>query len=180
MSSPLPHQRYRLSPPQRGGAAYALGLALDHATRPARVTLSGERLTYRTKKRRGQALIVAVLIIFMAAMAIGVAAATVALAQNNITQNQKLAKQAYNLAASGLENTTMRMTRGDFSNPATLQEGAGTCTIIISGSSPSYQILAVSEIISPLWGGKKVTKKIQANVTINDGLVNVTSWQEMY
>ena len=131
-------------------------------------------------KRKGQAMIVAILIIFMAAMAIGVAAATVAIAQTNVVQNMNLSRQTYNLAESGVNNTIMRMTKGDFFNPAVLSEGAGTCTITISGSSPSYQILSVAEIPSPLGGGKKATKKIQANVTVADGIPTVTSRQEIY
>lgn len=129
----------------------------------------------------GQAMIVAILIIFMAAMAIGVAAATIAITQTNVVQNMNLSKQAYNLAESGVDNTTMRMTKGDFSNPGVLSEGAGTCTITVSGSLPYYQILSVAEITSPLGGGKKATKKIKADVTIStDGVVSITSFQEVY
>ena len=132
------------------------------------------------KFSRGQALIVAILIIFVAAMAIGVAAAAVAMAQTTIVQNMNLSKQAYNLAEAGIENTIMRMTKGDFSNPSPLSEGAGSCTITVSGSLPSYQILSMAEIPSPLGGGKKATKKIQVQVSVTDGVVNVTSWQEIY
>ena len=132
------------------------------------------------KAQKGQALIVAILIIFVAAMAIGAAAAAVAMAQTTIVQNMNLSKSAYNLAEAGIENTIMRMTKGDFSNPTTLSEGAGSCTITISGSLPSYQILSMAEILSPLGGGKKATKKIQANVSVADGIINITSWQEVY
>jgi len=131
-------------------------------------------------KKGGQAMIIAILIIFMAAMAIGVAAATVAITQTNVVQNMNLSKQAYNLAESGVDNTIMRMTKGDFLNPGVLSEGAGTCTITVSGSLPSYQILSVAEITSPLGGGKKAFKKIQANVTVTDGVVSIASFQEVY
>jgi hypothetical protein len=128
----------------------------------------------------GQALLTAILIIFVAIMALGTAALAVAMAQTNISQNYKLNKQAYNLAESGLENVLMRFSHGDYSTPPPLSDGFGSSTITLSGSSPSYQILAVGEIVSPLGGGKKATKKIQANVVVSDGIPTVTARQEIY
>jgi len=101
--------------------------------------------------KRGQAMLVAVIVIFVAVIAIGVAAASIALSQTQIIQNQKLSNEAFNLATSGIENTLMRMTKGDFTNPEPLLDGVTSCTISISGG-PNYIILATSESISPLTG----------------------------
>jgi hypothetical protein len=140
----------------------------------------GQARPPRLAKHGGQAMLVAILIIFVAAMAIGVAAATIAITQTTVVQNMNLSKMANSLAEAGVNNTVIRMTKGDFSNPGVLSEGTGTCTITVSGSNPSYQILSVAEIPSTLGGGKKATKKIRADVNVNDGVVSIIGWQEVY
>ncbi|MDO8686630.1 MAG: hypothetical protein Q7K11_00270 [Candidatus Berkelbacteria bacterium] len=130
--------------------------------------------------KKGQAMLVAILIIFVAAIAIALAAATVAMGQTQGTVNQRLSSEAYNLAAAAIDNTLMRMTRNDFTNPGTLSEGTTSSTISISGSFPNYQVLAVAESTSPILGTKKVTRKIQADVTINNGVTTVTGYGEVY
>ncbi|OGD56060.1 hypothetical protein A2V71_03845 [Candidatus Berkelbacteria bacterium RBG_13_40_8] len=137
----------------------------------------------KLKTMSGQAMLVAMLIIFVAAMAIGIAVATVAMAQTQIGQNQKASKQAYNLAASGIENALMRMTKGDFTNPEPLSQGGNSCTInieSIGGSLTNYRVLSIAQVANPLTGIKKVFKKIQAELTIVDGVITVTSYQEVY
>jgi len=132
----------------------------------------------RNNLKSGQAMLVAVIIIFTAAIAIGLASAQITLTQTQSSSNQKLANQAYNLAASGIENTLIRMGHGDFTPPSTLSDGPASCTISISGSGASYQVLAVSQSTSIL--GSKVTQKIQANVNVNNGVITVASYQKIY
>lgn len=129
--------------------------------------------------KKGQALLVAILVIFTAALALGLAAATVALVQNQSSANQRLADQTYNMAQAGVENALMRISRGETANPQTLSDGTTSCTINISGSDPSYQILAIAESPAPLSGTKKVTKKIQADVSIVGGVTTIISYQEI-
>jgi hypothetical protein len=130
------------------------------------------------RSRNAQAMLVAIIVIFTATIAIGLAAAEVTLTQTQNSANQKLSNQAYNLAAAGIENTLMRFSRGDFTTPATLSDGTTSCTINISGSGSSYQILAVAQNASILGG--KVNQKIQASVSVNNGVVTVTSYQKVY
>ncbi len=135
------------------------------------------------KSEKGQAMLVAMLIIFVAAMAIGIAVATVAMAQTQIGQNQKAGQRAYNLAEAGIENALMRMAKQDFTNPAPLSEGGNNCTInieSIGGSLSNYRVLAIAQVANPLTGTKKATKKIQVEVSIVDGVITTNYYQEIY
>lgn len=141
-------------------------------------TVVGSRLAIKHPK--GQAMLVVIVMVFTAAIAISLAVAMTGLSQTNIGQNIRLSNQAENLAESCMENTLMRLTRDVNTVPPVLLIGAGTCTISITGSSPTYQILAVGEIPTPLGAGKKISQKIQTNVSIINGVTTVTGWQRIY
>lgn len=129
-------------------------------------------------KRQGQALLVGLLIIFTTSVALAVAGAVMASNSVIVSQNQKLATSAYNLASSCLSDTLMRMGRGQVSPPAKLNVSGGECTISITSGSGIYQILAVAEFKTLL--NQKVTKKIQADASITEGVVTVISQQDIY
>lgn len=129
-------------------------------------------------QRRGQALLIGLLIIFTSSVALAVAGAVVASSSVSLSQNQKLSSAAYNLASSCLSDTLMRMTRADVSEPAKLNVSGGNCTISITPSGGNYQISSTAEFDTVFQ--RKVTKKIQANVSVADGIVNLTSLQEVY
>lgn len=128
----------------------------------------------------GQAMLVVVLMVFVSGVAMALAVAVMGLAQTNIVSNFKLANQADNLAESCLENALMRLTRDVSTVPPALSAPTGTCTININGSNPNYQILAVAEIPAALFSGKKATQKIQATVSIVNGVTTVTKWEKVY
>lgn len=131
-------------------------------------------------KKSGQTMLIAVIMIFTAAISIGLAVAIMGLSQISIVQNLKLASQANNQAESCLENALMRITRDDLTNPLPLSFTSGTCTINISGTAPNYTLTAVAQIPTPLGGGKLVNQKIEAQINITDHKNTVTGWQKIY
>ena len=142
-------------------------------------------IIHNSKLRKGQAMLVAILIIFVATIALALAAATVAMGQTQGTVNQKLANESYSLATAAIDDTLMRMTRSDFvapSGPLSLCVSPHSCTIEVNpGVNPSsYIIVATAESGSPVLGIKKAVTKIQADVTINNGVTTVTGYQEIY
>ncbi len=74
----------------------------------------------------------------------------------------------------------MRMTKEEFTDPVTLEVGSGSCIIEISGTTPNYQVLATAEIPALFYSNKKVTSKLQADVSIVSGVTTVTSLKEIY
>lgn len=135
-----------------------------------------------TKKqiKKGQVLLVAVLVIFIAAIALATAAAALALVQNQSISNQKLSDKTYVFATACAEEGLMRVTKGSVNFPEiSLSQGATSCTININGSNPSYQLLVIAETQSPLNGTKKVTKKIQVDLSLQNNKTEITSYQEI-
>lgn len=133
----------------------------------------------KTRKAKGQALLIGILIVFMATVTLAIAAATIASSQIGITKNTELSGEAYSAAYSCLDDTLLRFSRGNTSTPPNLNIGGGTCRISITGSDPTYQILSVAEFNSPL-SNHKITKKIQAEVNVSGGTVSEITQQEMY
>lgn len=131
-------------------------------------------------KKNGQTMLIAVIMIFTAAVSIGLAVAIMGLGQISIVQNIKLTGHANNQAESCLENALMRITRDDLTEPLPLSFTSSNCTINISGTAPNYTILAVSQVPTPLGGGKFVNQKIEAQVNITDHKNTVTSWKKIY
>ncbi|KKQ74295.1 MAG: hypothetical protein US94_C0008G0010 [Berkelbacteria bacterium GW2011_GWB1_38_5] len=122
--------------------------------------------------RGGQALLVAILMVTAATLAIGLAIAAIGSTQVNIALASKQSAQAYGLSESCLENTLMRMARANFSVPPPFTNGLGNCTIEISGSVP-YQITSTGNV-------GKTYRKIRATVIINNEVINIQKWEEVY
>ena len=79
---------------------------------------------------------------------------------------------AYHLAESCLENTLMRMARGDVTLPPDLEISSGKCIISISGISP-YEITAEG-IVS------RTKRKLRATVNINNEVLSIVGVREEY
>lgn len=135
--------------------------------------------------RSGQAMLVAILMITAAALAIGLAVATVGSSEVTQSLAAKQSAQAYDLAETCLENTLMRFARTDTSVPEQFTNSLGSCTIEISGGPPAaYQITAKSTINSTLG---KVHRNLQATVAVTwvaneatDEILHIQSWGEVY
>lgn len=128
--------------------------------------------------KKGQALLVGLLVIFAASIALAVAGAVIASTSVSLSQNQKLTSTAYNLAQSCLEDTLMQMDRGNFSAPADLLVPGGQCTIEITPGVGSYQILSTAELTTAF--NQKVTKKVQAGVSVENNIISLVSQKEIY
>ena len=121
---------------------------------------------------KAQAMLVAILMITAAALAIGLGIAGVASSQINLSVSSRDSNLAYSLAEGCLENTLMRMARGDVSLPPDLENASGKCIIKISGNAP-YEIIAEG-----LVGRSK--RKIRATVNINNEVLSIVSLKEEY
>ena len=120
----------------------------------------------------GQAMLVAILMITAAALAIGLAVATLSSGEVKIAVAGRDANSAYYLAESCLENTLMRLARTEGSVPPAFNLDSGSCTIEIIGSSP-YVITSTGQV-------GRAYRKIRATVSINNEVLDVESWQEAY
>ena len=133
------------------------------------------------RKRVAQAMLVAILMITAAALAIGLAVATVGSSEVTQSLAAKQSAQAYTLAESCLENTLMRFARAETAVPAEFTNDQGSCTIEIAGGPPAaYQITAKSTVgrihrnlratVAATWVGSEAT----------DEILNVQGWEEIY
>lgn len=137
--------------------------------------------TEKWQFRSGQAMLVAILMITAAALAIGLAVATVGSSEVTQSLAAKQSAQAYDLAETCLENTLMRFARADTSLPAQFTNDIGSCTIEISGGPPSaYQITSKSTVA-------RVHRNLRATVAVTwvgseatDEILNIQSWEESY
>lgn len=124
------------------------------------------------RKRFGQAMLVAILIITMAALAIAMAVATVSSSEVKISYGAKQSSEAYFLTEACLENALMRLARTDNSQPSNFTTSDGACTIKITGSAP-YEILATGQI-------GDAYRKIQATVSVSNEVLMIEKWEESY
>ena len=133
-----------------------------------------KKFVFRSFNRQyaAQAMLVAILMITAAALAIGLAVATLGLSEVKIATGSKDAQGAYTLAETCLENTLMRMARTDTSVPPAFNLDSGNCTIEINGSA-SYTITSTGRV-------GRAFRKIRATVSINNEVLNIESWGEAY
>jgi len=124
------------------------------------------------RKRLGQAMLVAILIITTAALAIAMAVATVSSSEVKMSSGAKQSSEAYFLTEACLENALMRLARTDTSFPPSFTTSQGTCTIKITGSAP-YEILATGQI-------GEAYRKIQTTVSISNEVLTIQKWEEIY
>lgn len=125
-------------------------------------------------------MLIGILVIFTASISLAVAGALIASTQVSLAQNQKLSNAAFDMANGCLENALIQMDRGNFSGPAKLIDGGGSCTISITTlGATTYQVISKAEFMMPLFN-QYVTKTIQAGVSVNNGVTSVTSQQEIY
>jgi len=126
----------------------------------------------RNYYHKAQAMLVAILMITAAALAIGLAVATLSFSEVKISLAGRDANTAYYLAETCLENTLMRMARSDTSVPPTFTLPSGSCTIEISGAAP-YEIISTGRV-------GNAYRKIRTTVSINNEVLNIESWGEAY
>ena len=126
----------------------------------------------KLKTNMAQAMLVAILMITAAALAIALAVATISSSEVKIAVAFRDSSKAYYLAESCLENTLMRMARTTTSEPLSFTLPSGSCTIKIVGSAP-YEVTATAS------AGKAV-RKIRATVSVNNEVLNIESWGEIY
>ena len=115
-------------------------------------------------------MLVAILLITAAALAIGLGIAGVTSSQINLSVSSRDSAKAYHLAESCLENTLLRMARGDVSLPPDLEIPSGKCIINISGQPP-YEITAEGVV-------NRTKRKIRATVNINNEVLSIVSLKE--
>ncbi len=126
-------------------------------------------------------MLVAILMITAAALAIGLAVATVGSSEVTQSLAAKQSAQAYDLAETCLENTLMRFARTDTSLPTQFTNDTGSCTIEISGGPPAaYQITSKASV-------GRVHRNLRATVAVTwvgseatDEILNIQSWEEVY
>lgn len=124
------------------------------------------------RSQMGQAMLVAILMITAAALAIGLAVASLSSSEVKITVASRDASIAYYLAETCLEDTLMRFSRTNTSIPPTFTLPQGSCTIEVNGAGP-YEIISTSHV-------GKATRKIRASVSVSNEVLNITSWGESY
>ena len=140
-----------------------------------------KRSAQAPRLRSGQAMLVAILMITAAALAIGLAVATVGSSEVIQCLAAKQSAQADTLAETCLEDTLMRFARADTSQPAPFTNSIGSCTIEISGGPPAaYQILSKASVA-------RVHRNLRATVAVTwvgseatDEILKIQAWEEIY
>jgi len=122
---------------------------------------------------KGQGMLVAILMMTAAALAIALAIGTIASSEVSISQTAKQAARAEVLARSCLEDALIRLARADTSQPPTFTDQDGNCTIKITGSGSSSVITASAQV-------GRAFRQLQATVNVNDEVLTIQKWQEIY
>jgi len=138
----------------------------------SKVKMQNYGIKHYFRESKSQAMLVAILIISAAALAISIAVATMGSSEVNIGLVSRDSGKSYALAETCLENTLMRLSRGQSSVPPTFTLTDGNCTIEITGTSP-YQITSTAQV-------GKTRRKIRSTVTVANEILNIQSWQEVY
>ncbi|MBI4009480.1 hypothetical protein HY357_04550 [Candidatus Roizmanbacteria bacterium] len=121
--------------------------------------------------KKGQALIMLLVFIIIG---ITVTSAAVAIMIINSTSAQKAESGtvAFQIAESGIENALLRLLRDPtYTGETNLPIGDGSSSISVIGSNP-YTITATGV-------NGNFTRKLEAVVNYN-GIMNITSWREIY
>lgn len=131
-----------------------------------------QSLEIRVSRSRsaGQALVA--LLVFMAvALTLTAAATSVVLIGLRSTTAYSLGEEALSYAEAGVDNAMLRLIRDPAYTGETLTVSTGTATITVSGAGSSKTI--VSEGVS---GNAK--RRIQADATLQNNTLSITSWSE--
>ena len=124
------------------------------------------------KFKKGQGMLVAILMITAAALAIALAVATMASSEVNISQAARQSAKARMLAEGCLEDALMRLARTNNAQPPTFTSAEGNCTINIAGSAP-YEITSTGQ-------AGRAFSKIKATVSVNNEILSIEKWEEIY
>lgn len=117
--------------------------------------------------------IAVVLLVFVVVSVImATAAVNVSIANLSAVSDYEQGTQAMAVAQSGAENGLLRLIRDPSYTGETLTVDQGTAEISVTGTNPQTMV-----VVGNL-GTKKRTLRLSIDRT--DGVVNVTSWQEVY
>ncbi len=120
--------------------------------------------------QKGQTLIT-LLVFSVVALTVATAAVAIMLNVAQGTNRVEGTVTATQVAESGAENALLRLLRNPSYTGETLQVGDGSAVITITGTNPKT-VTVVGTLDS-------YTKTIQVIVTYTNGIMNVTSWNEI-
>lgn len=120
--------------------------------------------------QKGQTL-VTLLVFSVIALTVATAAVSIMLNVSHATNRIEGNITASQVAESGIENALLRLLRNPSYTGETLQVGDGTVVITVTGTNPKT-VTAVGTLYSH-------TKTIEATVSFTNGIMSVSSWQEI-
>lgn len=123
-----------------------------------------------TYNKKGQTL-VTLLVFSVIALTVATAAVSIMLNVSHATNRIEGNITASQVAESGIENALLRLLRNPSYTGETLQVGDGSVVITVTGTNPKT-VTAVGTLYSH-------TKTIEATVSFTNGIMSVTSWQEI-
>lgn len=121
------------------------------------------------EKRKGQGLIVLIVLVAMALTIISSAVTSNVINSISTTRTQE-GESARDIAESGIENALLRLLRDSNYVGETLSVGSGSATITVSGTNPKT-IVAVGNIGT-------YRRTITVTATETNGVLSVTTWSE--
>lgn len=126
---------------------------------------------FRTTSTGGYTAII-LLVFVVVSVIMATAAVSMSIANLTAVSVYEQGTEAMAVAQSGAENALLRLLRDPSYTGETLTVGSGTATITVTGTNP--QTVLVTGVV----GTKK--RKVQLTVDRTNGIVNVTSWSEVY
>lgn len=121
--------------------------------------------------QEGQALVILLFYMIIAIMLSTTAVAVVVANSLSVTRNEE-GYHALEIAEAGAENALIRLMRSTSYSGETLTVGGGSVTVTVDGSS-SQKIATSSGTVGSF------TRSVQITTTINNGIITLTSWQEL-
>jgi len=121
----------------------------------------------------GFAALLIILIIMSVAVAIGVGFTTFGLSDLQVGFVQSQSAEAFAAADSCMNESLIRLRRDWYYAGGTLALGGSSCTITVSGTSPTTRLVSASSTVGA------ASRAIRASVTlISSGVVSSTLWEE--
>lgn len=120
---------------------------------------------------KGQAL-VSLLFFMVVAMSVSSAAVVVILVNSRSTTRVEQGSNARILAESGAENAILRLLRDPSYSGETLEVGDGTASITVTGSD--------TKTITSDGALGSFTRTVRVTTELTNGILNITSWQEIF
>ncbi len=118
----------------------------------------------------GQALVVLLFYMIIAITLTTTAVAVIVSNSLSVTREEQSA-HALEIAEAGAENAQLRLLRDTNYTGETLTIASGSATVTVSGSS--------TKTITSTGTINGVSKVVQATIAITNGIMTVTSWQEL-